>query len=180
MNELADNNQSLSEWFAIRTKQDLRASQLLAPLCEDLFFPLESVHREGGKPRERAVIPHVLFLKTTRQNILELENRGRQSPEQNIPFWIYRYPKENRIRPIPESSIELLRLLTATDRTRCEIFRKDDFRVDQRVRVIGGEFEGYEGYVQRVRKNRHVVVKIEGLCMVMLPFIHPDLLQPIE
>ncbi|MDE6266912.1 MAG: hypothetical protein K2M07_06160 [Muribaculaceae bacterium] len=180
MNEPADNNQPSSEWFAIRTKQDFRAAQLLAPFCEDLFFPLESVQREGGKPRDRAVIPHVLFLKTTRSNILDMETRGRKSPEQNVPFWIYRYPKENRIRPIPESSIELLRLLTATDRTRCEIFRKDDFRVDQRVRVIGGEFEGYEGYVQRVRKNRHVVVKIEGICMVMLPFIHPDLLQTLE
>ena len=46
--------------------------------------------------------------------------------------------------------------------------------------MIGGPYKGYEGYVQRVRKNKHVIVKIEGVCMVILPFIHPDLLQPVS
>ena len=48
------------------------------------------------------------------------------------------------------------------------------------MRVIGGQFKGYEGHVQRVKKNKHVIVKIEGVCLVMLPFIHPDLLEPID
>ena len=167
------------QWFAIKTRQDFRAEAELAPLCDDLLFPKEKVSAPGGKTRSRAVIPRVLFIKTTRDNALEMERKGRRHPELSVPFWIYRYPNDDSIQVIPQSSINLLRLLTADDTTRCEIFNKSDFSVNPRVRVTGGYFEGCEGYVQRVRKNKHVIVRIEGVCMVMLPFIHPDLLEPV-
>ena len=173
-------NTEIAEWFAIRTRQVFDAEQRLEPLCNEVFLPKQQVVGCDRRKRLRAVIPRVLFVRTTLSSLLEMERLGHEVPEANLRFWIYRYPKENRVRPIADKSISLLRLITAPDQTRCEIFRKTDFRVDQPVRVTGGEFEGYEGYVHRVHKNRHVVVKIEGLCMVMLPFIHPDLLQPLE
>ncbi len=49
-----------------------------------------------------------------------------------------------------------------------------EFQVDGQV------FPVAEGSVVRVKKNKHVVVKIEGVCMVLLPFIHPDFLAPID
>ncbi len=178
-----------TEWFAIKTRQDFKAEEFLKPLCEEVYFPTETVITEAKAPadksptkkkRERAIIPRVLFIKTTEDNAIQLERAGRAHPELSVPFWIYRYPTDNRIQVIPESSIRLLKLLTANDTTRCEVFTKKDFRENQRVRVTGGPFKGYEGFVQRVRKNKHVVVKIEGVCMVLLPFIHPDLLQAVE
>lgn len=174
------NDTQLPAWFAIKTRQDFKASEILKSLCDDVLFPQEEVRAPGGKTRKKAVIPHVLFLKTTHDNILNLEQAGREHPEMSVPFWIYRYPNERAIQVIPQQSIDLLRLLTADDATRCEIFTKKDFQAGQRVRVIGGIYEGYEGYIQRVRKNKHVIVRIEGICMIMLPFIHPDLLSPLD
>lgn len=179
MNNTEENTQ-LPEWFAIKTRLDFKAEEALKPLCDEVFFPKEIVKTPDLRSRERAIIPRVLFIRTTRKNALTLEQEGREHPELSIPFWIYRYPKDNEIQVIPQSSIDLLRLLTATDTTKCEIFCKRDFKENEHVRVIGGVYEGYEGYVQRVRKNKHVIVKIEGVCMVMLPFIHPDLLQSID
>lgn len=172
-----ENTSAQSEWFAIRTRQDFRAEGALKPLCDDVFFPKRIVANKGERPRERAFIPHVLFIRTTQETALRLERVGREHPEQSVPFWIYRYPNDRRIQVIPQRSIDLLRLLTATDPTHCEIFSKTDFKENQRVRITGGPFEGYEGYVQRVKKNKHVIVRIEGICLLMLPFIHPDLLQ---
>lgn len=172
-------NQPNTEWFAIKTRQDFRAEEELRPLCVDILFPKETVKIPGKKDRERAIIPRVLFIRTTRLNALDLETKGRMQPEMYVSFWIYRYPKDNRIQVIPQRSIDLLRLLTANDTTKCEIFKKQDFQEKQHVRVTGGPFEGYEGYVVRVRKNKHVIVRIEAVCMVMLPYIHPDLLEPI-
>lgn len=168
------------EWFAIKTRQEFKAEEFLAPLCEEVFLPKETVDVPGKRKRERAIIPRVLFIRTTHDRILSLEREGRAHPELSVPFWIYRYPTDNEIQVIPQSSIDLLRLLTADDTTRCEIFTKKDFRENQHVRITGGPFKGYEGFVQRVRKNRHVIVRIEGICLVMLPFIHPDLLTPID
>lgn len=169
-----------SEWFAIKTRQDFRAEEELNPRCDELLFPKETVAVPHKRNRVKAIIPRVLFIRTTRDNALQLERDGREHPELSVPFWIYRYPKDNRIQVIPQSSINLLRLLTAEDTTRCEIYNKKKFKENQHVRVVGGPFKGYEGYVVRVKKNKHVVVKIEGVCMVMLPFIHPDLLQLID
>lgn len=169
-----------SEWFAIKTRQDFRAEKEFILILDDVLFPKETLKIPGRKDRQKAIIPHVLFIKTTRSKALELEKQGREHPESSIPFWIYRYPKDNQIQPISESSIHLLRLLTADDKTKCEIYNKSDFKENQRVRIIGGDFAGYTGHVVRVKKNKHVVVRIEGICLVLLPFIHPDFLQPVN
>ena len=180
MTNQASPDNAVPEWFAIKTRQEFRAEEFLSPLSEEVFLPKETVDIPGKKKRERAIIPRVLFIKTSRNNILALEREGRAHPELSIPFWIYRYPTDNAIQVIPQSSIDLLRLLTANDTSRCEIFSKKDFKENQHVRITGGPFKGYEGFVQRVKKNRHVIVRIEGICLVMLPFIHPDLLSPID
>ncbi|MDE6397184.1 MAG: hypothetical protein K2K84_07925, partial [Muribaculaceae bacterium] len=176
MNQEKTESTPKKEWFAIRTRRESRAEKELAEKCDEVFFPKQTVAREGAKPRESAVIPHVIFVRTDRDTLTNLERQGREHPESVVPFWIYRHPGDNAVRSIPQSSIDLLRLLTADDSTRCEIFTKTDFKENQRVRVIAGPFEGYEGFVQRVKKNKHVVVRIEGICLVLLPFIHPDLL----
>lgn len=169
---------SKAEWFAIKTLHEKRAEKELSPQCDEVFFPKETMKGSDKKNHTKAIIPRVLFIRTTRENALRLEREGREHPEMSTPFWIYRYPKDNAIQTIPQTSIDLLRLLTTDDTTGCEIYNKTDFKTDQHVRVIGGRFKGQEGYVVRVKKNKHVVVRIEGICMVMLPFIHPDLLQP--
>lgn len=166
-----------TDWFAIKTRHDFRAEEALAGECEEVFFPKERVKLPTGRTKIKAVIPHVLFIKSTREKILDLEAAGRKSPESNIPFWIYRYPKSSEIQVIPPRSIELLKLLTTDDTTKCRIYTAKDFKINERVRVIGGIYQGYEGFVKRIEKNKHVVVSIEGVCLVILPFIHPDLLE---
>lgn len=167
-------------WFAIKTPRDFRAEEEMAKVCEEVFFPKEYVRLSNGKTRVKAVIPHVLFLKTTPDNILNLESQARKTPGASVPFWIYRYPKRDDIQMIPPRSIELLRLLTADDTSKCRIYTATDYAVNERVRVIGGLYEGYEGFVKRIAKNKHVVVAIEGICMAILPYIHPDLLERID
>ncbi|MCH5219107.1 MAG: hypothetical protein J1F20_00950 [Muribaculaceae bacterium] len=170
-----------SHWYAIRTNQVLRAEQVLAPYCDSVFLPKETVRTTGRKSRVRPAIPRVLFIRTTPDRALALERLGRDiATDITTPFWIYRYPADNRIQPIPQTSIDLLRLLTADDDTRCEIFTDRTFSPRDHVRVTGGIFNGYQGYVRRVRRNLHVIVEIEGICTVMLPYIHPALLEKID
>ena len=180
MNEKALNKSSQPEWFAIKTRQVFKAAEYLKSYCSEVFLPKEVIMDHSKKLRERAVIPHVLFIKTNCENALLLEKQGIEHPESSIPFWIYRYPKDRTIQIIPQTSIDLLRLIATDDAAKCEIFNKKDFKPNERVRVTGGIYEGQEGYVQRVKKNKHVIVKIEGICLVMLPFIHPNLLEPID
>lgn len=179
MSDKTVGNSAVPVWYAIRTRQDFRAEERLAQVCDEVFFPKETIKTPDKKMRRKAVIPHVLFIRTTHDKALNLEAQGRHNEPGAIPFWIYRYPNSQEIQEIPETSVDLLKLLTAEDTTRCQIYNPKEFKPNERVRITGGIYEGYEGYVQRVRKNKHVVVKIEGICMIILPFIHPDLLQPL-
>lgn len=167
-----------TNWYAIKTRLDFRAEEALSPYCDEIFFPKREVAGGKTKKKYKAVIPHVLFIRTTRLQALRLEVSGRTEPGA-IPLWIYRYPKTREPQVITRESIDLLRMLTADDTSGCRIYTVKDFRPGQRVRVKDGMFKGYEGTVQRIAKNRHVVVNLQGLCLVILPFIHPDLLEEI-
>ena len=168
-----------TEWFAIKTRQDFKAEEVLAEYCEEIFFPKERIKMPGGKYREKATIPHVLFIKTTRDKALSLEKESRRLSDISIPFWIYRNPDSPDIQVISQKSIDLMRLLTSDNTAGCRIYTAENYTVNTRVRVTAGQYKGYEGFVKRIGKDRHVVVEIEGVCMVILPFIHPDLLQKI-
>lgn len=53
------------------------------------------------------------------------------------------------------------------------------FKVCQKVRVSGGQFEGLEGYVFRIRGDRKLIISL-GNMAVAISGIHHTLLEPIE
>ena len=55
-----------------------------------------------------------------------------------------------------------------------------DFSRGDRVKIMGGPFEGAEGVFVRVKGDRRVVVCIDGVVAVATTFIHPSLIQKIE
>lgn len=50
----------------------------------------------------------------------------------------------------------------------------------QKVRIIGGIFEGVVGEFVRIRHDRRVVVNIEGVMAVATTFIPASLIEPIN
>lgn len=168
-----------TSWYAIRTREPLRAEKELAPMCDEVFYPTTVVKTVYGKNRPRPIIPHVLFVRTVGRRLLALEHQGRVHPDGNLPFWIYRNPGTSEIQPISPRSITLLRLIVSDTSEPARVYNPTTFTPGQPVRIVGGIYKDYEGFVKRIGRKRHVVVEIEGLCMVALPHIHPDLLQPL-
>ncbi|MDE6272759.1 MAG: hypothetical protein K2M31_07100 [Muribaculaceae bacterium] len=167
-------------WYALKTRREFQLEFQLQGEVDTTFFPKEMRTAINGRRQIRPIIPGIVFVMADRRKILDLERRSRDNLDSLTPFWIYRYHGQNEPAEISPRDINLVRLLTANDATRCEVYAKTDYEKGMKVRVTGGPFQGQEGYVQRVKKNRHVVVRIEGLCAILLPFIHPDLLQRIN
>lgn len=165
-------------WYALKTSSLNRTEDFLRPLCSDIYVPLAATKHPSGKSILRPLIPKVMFVETSQKQVETFE---RLAKEKLSPEWlkILRMPAFDIIEPIPAKQMHLFRLLTADDGTRCQVFNKTTLSHGSRVRVTGGVFEGYEGYVQRIERNRHVVVKIDGICCIALPFIHPELLMTI-
>lgn len=163
-------------WYALRAPRPFEAEERLSGYCSGTYLPVETVRRADGTSRLRPLIPKLLFIRTSEECARRLEQRSRHG-DGLPPFWIYRYMPGAPIQPVSDEEMRLFRLLTATDASRCEVYRKPEFKVGDRLRVTGGPFAGYEGWARRIRSNKHIVVEIEGLCAIALPFIHPDLLE---
>ncbi len=166
-------------WYALRTRNESITKEALSTLAEEVFLPMQQVCDSSGRVRLRPAVPRLLFFRVSENEALQLERDSQTGARKGLPpFWIYR-STGNTIQTIKPAEINLMRLLTAPDSSRCEIFKKTDFHRGDYVRVSAGTFAGYQGHVVRIRKNLHVVVEIEGVCLIALPYIHPDLLEKI-
>lgn len=168
------------QWFALRSPRPFEASEKLGARCAETYVPVERVKRADGKERLRPAIPKLLFIRTTAEDAAEIEAESRAGIADFPSIWIYRYERGGEIQPIRDREMRLFMLLTDDDSERCEIYRKPEFKIGDRLRVTGGPFAGYEGWARRIRKNKHIVVEIEGVCAIALPYIHPDLLEKIN
>lgn len=170
----------LVHWYGVKSPKVFDTERCLTPLCESVYLP-KIIRRdaEGHQLAPKALIAGLMFIRATEDTALRLEKDSHDPVNRMSPFWIYRNIAGDRIQAISEREMNLFRLLTVNDTTRCEVYRKDDFRTGDRVRIKSGPFEGYTGYARRIRRDKHVVVEIEGICAIALPFIHPDLLEKL-
>lgn len=169
-----------THWYAIKTRSEASTQAYLESVCESVYAPKIRIRTADNNSQTalRSAAPHLLFFLSTESDAIRLEKESRQEGSPVSPFWIYRLPGSDKIQPISNEEFNLFRLLTTDDpSTQCEIYGKADFHIGQHVRVTAGPFAGYTGYTRRIRNNKHVVVEIEGLCAIALPFIHPSLLQ---
>lgn len=166
-------------WYAVKVSRPFEAKERLEERGVETYLPVERVKRQDGSTRRRPVIPKLLFIRATKELGEDLESESREEGSAIPSLWIYRYRRGEEIQPIRDEEMRLFRLLTTDDALRCEVYHKAEFKIGDRLRVTGGPFAGYEGYARRIRKNKHIVVEIEGVCAIALPFIHPDLLEKI-
>ena len=83
---------------------------------------------------------------------------------------------------IPDKQMEAFRLVTSQGSEGLEFFSADDiscFAAGCKVRVTDGPFKGAEGYVKRIRRNRRLLVAIEGIVAVVSAYIDPRLLEAV-
>ena len=175
---LAEEADIAPQWFAVRTPRTVALEAALAVLGVETFCPRERIRLADGRWSEpRPIVAHLLFIRTLASQALDIERDAREG---RLPaLWIYRYSDSRRLHPISQREMRLFMLLTAGDNDRCEVYHRDDFAKGDRVRVMGGGFEGYEGYVRKIRNDRRIVVEIKGVCALALPFIPLGLLSKV-
>lgn len=82
---------------------------------------------------------------------------------------------------IPDREMNIFMLVTSSGEQGMEYFGEDNskFQQGERVRVIDGKFKGAEGVICRIRKNRRLVVTVQGVCAVATSYIPQAFLQRI-
>ena len=101
----------------------------------------------------------------------------------NDGLMFYAEPGTSEPAPIKDKEMEMFILVCRTPVEYLKFFDEDFLakcKVGQKVRVTGGLYKGAEGYIKRIKKDRRLLVRIEGVAVVATGFIPPSQLEPVD
>lgn len=138
--------------------------------------------QEGAILYERVpLVKSLLFVRADANRILEVDALLKPVADaSSAKGFIYKTTDWKTFAVIPAKQMEMFRLVTGAGLGGLEFFADDDFtrfKQGDRVRVIDGPLRGAEGYIKRIRKNRRLLVSIEGVIAVATSYIPPQNLQ---
>ncbi|MBQ7576418.1 MAG: hypothetical protein IJT26_07810 [Bacteroidales bacterium] len=145
----------------------------------DTFVPVcvvEEPGEEGLRYVEKQLVNSLLFVHCPREWLMRFKQDHASS------FLWYGLPGDSRYpAPIDDREMRSFVILTSGGRP-VEYLGSTitDLKRGQKVRVTGGLYEGAEGYIKRVRRNRRFLVAITGVAVVAVSYIRPEFLEAIE
>ncbi len=171
----------LHNWFALRVtyNQEMKVKHELERRHIEYFLPMKYRIVQKGERQIKELVPaihNLIFVYMTKEDLAEykattmLPIRYIMDREKHKPITIPDKQMQNFIA-VAGTRDEHLVYLDSTF---------SSFNNGDKVRVIGGLFEGAEGYFIRIKGDRRVVVCIEGIASVATAFIHPSLIEKID
>ena len=157
-------------WFALKVfyNKVFEIEDILKKDKIETYIPCEEtlMERNGIKKKlRRPVINSLMFFRSTVCRALEVQ---RQFTNKVILY-------------TRQKGLKIFMLVTSSGEQGMEYFGEDNskFQQGERVRVIDGKFKGAEGVICRIRKNRRLVVTVQGVCAVATSYIPQAFLQRI-
>ena len=123
------------------------------------------------------VVNSLLFFRTLAERVAEMEalitGRG----------FVYKMADRERPAVIPDKQMAMFRIVCSSGAEGLEFFSDEDltrYKQGDKVRVLEGPLKGAEGYIKRIRKDRRLLVSIEGFIAVATSFIPPQFLEKVS
>ena len=88
--------------------------------------------------------------------------------------FVYLTPDRRKASPIPDREMTMFRLAVNSGMTGLGFYSDEEFtryRTGDRVRVKEGPLAGLEGYIKRIKKDRRLLVSVEGVIAVAMSYI---------
>ena len=178
----------VNEWFPMRVtyNRELKVKEQLDSLKVENFVPMSyEVKGENGQ-KTLALVPaihNLIFIRSTQEAITTMKTTMRSLE----PLRYMMRPVEGKegtkeIIRVPDRQMEnFMRVATAADE-RVMFLEYGNYldKVGRRVRVTQGFFAGVEGVIKRIKNNRRVVVKIDGVAAVAIANVPADHIQEID
>ena len=175
-----DKSPEAKQWFAIRVtyNRELKVKADLDARNIDNFLPMHYVYKISGEKRVKNLVPaihNLIFVliepsaMTEYKATTSLPIRYIMNRETNRPMMIPRKQMDNFIAVAGSYDEQLIYLDNAPL----------DLKKGDKVKILGGIFEGAVGTLMRIKGDRRVVVEIPGIIAVATMHIHPSLLEKI-
>jgi transcription antitermination factor NusG len=122
------------------------------------------------------VVTSLLFVRAPKDRLKEVEACVREKG------FVYRTADRKTEAVIPDKQMAMFQLVCSSGAEGLEFFADDDltrYKAGDKVRVLEGPLKGAEGYIKRIRRDRRLLVAIEGFIAVATTFIPPQFLEKV-
>ena len=170
-------------WYPMRVTyhREMRIKAFLDKMAVEKYVPMNYkwVNTEnGGEWTWMPAIHNLIFIHASRKDITEMKHNRAELSSLRFMTRPVAERTEWEVFTVPDREMEsFMRVASAKkDVEFLDIARLAD-RIGKPVRVMDGPFKGVEGTILRIRKNKYVVVKIEGICAVGITYVPPSQLE---
>ena len=122
------------------------------------------------------VVTSLLFVRAPKDRLKEVEDCVKEKG------FVYRTADRKSEAVIPDKQMAMFQLVCSSGAEGLEFFADDDitrYKAGDKVRVLEGPLKGAEGYIKRIRRDRRLLVAIEGFIAVATTFIPPQFLEKV-
>lgn len=156
-----------------------RIKEELDGLGAQTYMALRTVERMvDGKLvcEEVQLAPSLLFVRWTLPSLLAFKQRHFND------LMLYRDAAGSGPAPIRDEEMNIFIFVTSADRGRSVEYlgERFGFKVGERVRVTDGIYKGAEGVIKRIKKDRKLLVCVEGVAVVAVSHIPQQYLEKID
>lgn len=174
-------------WFPMRVtyNRGMKIKGLLDELNIENFLPMRSDYvktRNGKKKKLVPAIRNLIFVKSTQETLtgLKMTMTGFE-PLRYITKKSLINGQHEIIHVPDKQMIDFIKVASSPD-DQFFVLDNNDFinKVGKRVEITEGYFAGVEGVIKRIKRNKHVVVQIEGIAAVAITFVPANCLSIID
>ena len=198
--------ESKLNWYALKVfyNKVFEIEALLTDMGQETYIPVRQVQLKGedhmraarrlATPDDRRrdnqfvqagpvifkrvpVVSSLLFVHAPKERLPEVDacvdGRG----------FVYKTADRKTEAVIPDKQMAMFQLVCSSGAEGLEFFADDDltrYKAGDKVRVLEGPLKGAEGYIKRIRKDRRLLVSIEGFIAVATSFIPPQFLEKVS
>ncbi len=174
-------------WFPMRVtySREMKVKDELGRLGIECFVPMtyRLVDAESENPHRELMpaINNLVFVRSSQERISSLK-AANELLEPLRYMMDHTAGRKPEIMTVPDRQMEnFLRVASKTDDS--VMFLDENTiigKVGKRVRIMGGQFEGVEGVIRRVKRCKRVVVALDGLLSVAIAYVPAALLAEVE
>lgn len=168
-------------WFAMRVfnKRIFRFKDEIDSAGMESYMAMQTVDRiKDGRLvyEEKQIVPSLLFVRTDSDWLMDFKRQHFSD------IMLYGDRPGGAPVPIPDKQMDMFILVTSVNNGRGLEFIGQDtsFLVGERVRVKEGIYKGAEGIVKRIRRDRKLLVAVEGVAVIAISHIPIQFLERIE
>lgn len=175
-------------WYPMRVTygREVKVKEALDKLGIDNFLPMHyELVDPGDGNKKRLLVPaihNLIFIYDSREDITLLKTTRREFQPLRYITKHFAESVADNILTVPETQMRnFMRVASVQDDSVIFLDNSDYLsKVGRRVLITEGYFAGVEGVVKRIKKNKHVVVQLEGLAAVAVTYVPASCLRTLD